>query len=88
MITRAGEVDPRVARYPIAAVGVTAAALIAIKTGRDAAFFSQRGLENLPMAYVTAQLGLAAAAVVHVQAMKRCEPMDPEEAHLIQLPDS
>ncbi len=39
------------ALYPILAVGLTAAAYIAIRTGRDAAFFTRTGLQQLPAIY-------------------------------------
>ena len=40
------------ARYPIYAVGLSMVAFILIKTGRDAVFFQEDGLAQVPVAYI------------------------------------
>ena len=63
--------DRSLARYPIVAVGLTGAAFSAIKTGRDALFFSAAGISELPIAYLLIELGLTAGAWIHLGAMRR-----------------
>jgi hypothetical protein len=55
----------------VLAVGLTAAAYIAIRTGRDAVFFTRAGLRQLPAVYLWTQAGLVLAALVHIAAIKR-----------------
>jgi ATP:ADP antiporter, AAA family len=64
--------NPRtLALYPILAVAFTGAAFSLIKTGRDAVFFSNIGLADLPWAYLWTEIGLGFAAQLHLGAMRR-----------------
>ncbi len=62
---------PSAAWYPILAVGLSMVGFISIKSGRDAVFFSQGGLTQLPVAYIWIALASILAAVVHLAAMRR-----------------
>ncbi len=58
-------------QLPIALLaGLTSAALTVCKTGRDALFFQDRGLFQLPLAYLGIGLASLPAAFVFVQVMK------------------
>jgi AAA family ATP:ADP antiporter len=57
--------------YPILAVGLSMVAFIVIKTGRDAVFFQDRGLFELPQAYVYIALASLPAAMMHLGAISR-----------------
>ena len=57
-------------RYPILA-RVTMVAFIAIKTGRDAVFFQDSGLNELPLAYAYIAIASLPAAMMHLSAMAR-----------------
>lgn len=57
--------------YPILAVGVSMVGFIAIKTGRDAVFFSQGGLKQLPLAYIFIAIAAVPAAMMHLTAIER-----------------
>jgi hypothetical protein len=59
------------ALFPALAVGLAGGSLMCVRTGRDAAYLGARGLDGLPLAYLVTQLGLAAAAFLHVRAMRR-----------------
>ena len=63
--------------YPILAVGISMVGFIAIKTGRDAIFFSSGGLKQLPLAYIFIAIAIAIAiasvppAMMHLKAIER-----------------
>ncbi len=63
----------RSARFPILAVGISMVAFISIKTGRDAVFFSQGGLQQLPLSYIWIAFTSILTAMMHFKAMKRWE---------------
>lgn len=55
---------------PAISVGLLTMAFIVAKTGRDALFFQDKGLLQLPMAYMMMGLASVPAAFLYVQAMK------------------
>jgi len=57
--------------YPILAVAISMVGFISIKTGRDAVFFSQGGLRQLPLVYILMALVSVPAAMTHLEAIKR-----------------
>ncbi len=57
--------------YPILAVGISMVGFISIKTGRDAVFFSQGGLRQLPLVYILMAVVSVPAAIAHLEAIKR-----------------
>ena len=57
--------------YPILAVGISMVGFISIKTGRDALFFSQGGLRQLPLVYILMAVVSVPAAIAHLEAIKR-----------------
>ncbi len=57
--------------YPILAVGISMVGFISIKTGRDAVFFSQEGLRQLPLVYILMAVVAVPAAMTHLEAIKR-----------------
>ena len=57
--------------YPILAVGISMVGFISIKTGRDAVFFSQGGLRQLPLVYILMAVVSVPAAITHLGAIKR-----------------
>ncbi|MCI0442523.1 hypothetical protein L0152_04805 [bacterium] len=57
--------------YPILAIGLGMMSLILIKSGRDAVFFQQNGLKQLPLAYIWIAAASIPAATVHLTAMDR-----------------
>ncbi len=57
--------------YPILAVGIAMVGFISIKTGRDAVFFSQGGLRQLPLVYILMAVVAVPAAMTHLEAIKR-----------------
>ena len=57
--------------YPILAVGLSMVAFITIKTGRDAVFFQNRGIFELPLAYVYIAIASLPAAMIHLGAIAR-----------------
>ncbi|MDA2930793.1 hypothetical protein MYX84_12760 [Acidobacteria bacterium AH-259-O06] len=61
----------RLAWYPILVVGVSMFGFICIKTARDAIFFSQGGLWQLPVAYIWIALVSIPAGMLHLTAIKR-----------------
>jgi len=56
--------------YPILTVGVSMVGFIAIKTGRDAVFFSSGGLKQLPLAYIFIAIASVPAAMMHLKAIE------------------
>jgi hypothetical protein len=61
----------RIALYPIVALGLIGASFTLIKTGRDAVFFVETGVSQLPKVHLWTELGLVAGALIHLAAMKR-----------------
>ena len=59
------------ARYPILTVGLSMMAFIMVKTCRDAVFFDQGGLRQLPLAYVWIAVAAVPAALFHLKALDR-----------------
>ena len=57
--------------YPILAVGISMVDFISIKTGRDAVFFGQGGLQHLPLVYILVAIVSVPGAMIHLEAMKR-----------------
>ena len=57
--------------YPILAVGISMVGFISIKTGRDAVFFSQGGLRQLPLVYILMAVVSVPRAMTHLEAIKR-----------------
>ena len=57
--------------YPILAVGVSMVGFISIKTGRDAVFFTQGGIKQLPLAYIFIAIASVPAAMMHLKAIER-----------------
>ena len=57
--------------YPILAVGISMVGFISIKTGRDAVFFSQGDLQQLPLAYIFIAIASVPAAMMHLKAIER-----------------
>ncbi len=56
--------------YPALSMALLTVALILAKTGRDALFFQDRGLFQLPMAYIGMGMSSLPAAYLFVRAMK------------------
>lgn len=57
--------------YPILAVSISMVGFISIKTGRDAVFFSQGGLRQLPLVYILMAIVSVPGAMIHLEAIKR-----------------
>ena len=57
--------------YPILAVGFSMIGFISIKTGRDAVFFSQGGLKQLPLAYIFIAVAALPTTMIHLKAIER-----------------
>jgi hypothetical protein len=57
--------------YPILAVWLGMVSFILVKTGRDAVFFDQAGLQRLPLAYIWTALASFPMAILHLRAMAR-----------------
>ena len=55
--------------YLILVGGISMAGFIAIKTGRDAVFFSYCGLKQLPLAYIFIAIASVPAAMMHLKAI-------------------
>lgn len=55
----------KTARFPIAAVGLSTAAFITIKTVRDALCFTQTELQELPLAFMWIALASLPAGLLH-----------------------
>lgn len=58
------------ARYPILAIAVSMVAFISIKTGRDAVFFAQGGLRQLPLAYILIAAVAIPGGMLHLAAIE------------------
>ena len=59
------------ALYPALVVGLSMTGFILIKTGRDAVFFQQSGLFQLPLMYIWIALASLPAAMMHLNAINR-----------------
>ena len=57
--------------YPALAVGTAMVSFITIKTGRDAIFFRESGLTELPLAYILIAAVAVPAAMIHLAALER-----------------
>lgn len=57
--------------YPILTVTVSMVGFICIKTGRDAVFFAEGGLPQLPLLYVFIAIAAIPAAMMHLEAISR-----------------
>ncbi|MDA2934145.1 hypothetical protein MYX82_07355 [Acidobacteria bacterium AH-259-D05] len=62
--------DMRPTWYPILAVGLAMIGFICIKSGRDAVFFNQGGLRQLPLAYIWIAVVSLPAGMLHLTAIK------------------
>jgi len=56
--------------YPALALGITTAAFIITKTGRDALFFQGKGIFQLPVATMTIAAASLPLAILFVKMMK------------------
>lgn len=68
---RSNEELKQSAWYPILAVSLSMVAFISIKTARDAVFFNQGGLSQLPFAYLWIAFASVPSGMLHLAAMKR-----------------
>lgn len=57
--------------YPILAVGLSMASFIMIKSARDAVFFQENGIFNLPLAYIWISLAAIPAGMVHLNIISK-----------------
>ena len=57
--------------YPVLAVGLSMTSFIMIKTARDAVFFQESGLRQLPLAYIWIAMAAVPAALIHLRALDR-----------------
>ena len=57
--------------YPIVTVGLVMAAFNIVRTGRDAVFFDQQGLERLPLVNIWVCIAAIPVAYVNLKAMSR-----------------
>ena len=62
------------ARLPILAVTLTTAGFITLKTGRDALYFQEDALSQLPWAYIWMAIASMPAAMIHLRSMSRWGP--------------
>jgi hypothetical protein len=59
---------------PILAVALTTAGFITLKTGRDALYFQEDALSQLPWAYIWMAMASMPAAMIHLRAMSHWGP--------------
>ena len=62
--------DTRPTWYPILAVGLSMIGFVCIKSARDAVFFNQGGLSQLPLAYIWIAIVSLPAGILHLSAIK------------------